>query len=344
MLPRVAIRFTLGINVGSHWLASGAIAFTLAYPTLAQAEPGVAVRAELEAPAECPDADWFLQEILKRAPEARPAMAAEAARRFRARVSRQGAGFSGVLESESLARTDARAVQAPGCQEVVSSLAMTVALSLEADPVEPNEQDQAPEADEPAVAAPIAPEPEAPKPDPVKPPMLPPARQSSLLGVGVEAGILVGGLPLLVGGKAAVLWRAAKPGAWAPMVRVGAGYYTRLDTGDTKLSLPLATVDLCPSLAAVGPIWLTPCVHSVLGLLRGEARESGGAEPASLLLGGTGIEGRLEWLLEPVLLDLHGGVLGVWSAPTFRARPSGRVLLEVERLVFDTGLGLSLVF
>jgi len=335
-------------NIRSRIIAGSVAAFTpllaVGAASASTPEPVLAVRAELNAPRGCPSADTFLEEILKRAPGARAASAAEAARRYRANVERAGARFRGEVASESLSRTDGKAVDGATCSEVITALAIVVALSLDADAIAPSEPE-----------APVTPDRKPPAREPVSPRA--PAKKAQKRtaepsgrewGLAAEGALLGQALPTLLGGGASVFVRTSRTGVFAPSIRLGGGLLFPVDSSPPlELRMPFLLLDFCPSRFTVGPVHASPCVHTTAGLLSGRARRSrdtGATQAAALPFMATGPEVRLELQLERVLFGVRGSLLGVWSAPSFRRRPSGSVVMESGALAVEAGAGFGVIF
>lgn len=331
------------VNPTSRSCLRIALAFTLLLftDTAAARTPGeVAVRIELEAPNDCPSADAFLQAVLRRAPTARAANAAEPARSFRAVIERRGKRFAGRVDASSLSSTEAKVAEARSCNDLVDALAVTVALSLEVEaeqgtsraaPAEPAQPD-APESGQSAPAVTAKPSSTGSEPS------------ASWEWGGAASGVaVVSSLPALLGGEFALLARSAARGPWSPGIRLGAGIAA--NGGDTGLRLrwTYGSLSVCPTRVGREMLSLSACVRSLAGALRGEARERGTGS-ASLLLGATGAELHGDVRVGAVLIQARGAALATWAKPSFSSQPSGRKLVRVQSSLFEAGVGLGIVF
>jgi hypothetical protein len=282
----------------------------------------VAIRVELDAPADCPSADELLDRILTRSTRARVATGDEAARRFRAVIERVGKTFRGRLDSDSLARTDTKNIEANTCTDVLTALALTAALSVDTDA--PPSRDT----DEPPAPAPPAPAPSAgvttePKAAP------PPSRSEAAFGASVSA-LHIG--RALFGAHLFGELRSPRPGAWSPGVRLATGYAADVGSGTepVRLSLLAATVDVCSSRWGQNT-YVTPCVRTTAGALSGSSSGLERAETRRLLFGATGVALRGGLSSGSLFLEGDVAVYGVWSAPRYTARPSDRVVASADR-------------
>jgi hypothetical protein len=295
---------------------------------LASAPPSqIAVQVELDAPSECPNADALLERVLTRVPHARRASAAEPARRYRATIQRDGERYLGAVVSESHSATDERGSQSASCDELVTLLAVSVALSLEnAEPA----------------SAPPEPAVEAPK-------GIRPAESASETGVSwgvlLSARVLTASVPALGGGSFEAGLESRTPGSFSPSVWLGAlGLFPMAESDSVELTLLAGSLSICPARWAAGPLHVIPCLQTLAGSLSGEAREGFGAREASLLFGATGPALRLDARAAPLVVSLSAAALGVWSAPSFRSEPSGRELAAAEALAVSGGAAIGVIF
>lgn len=111
-----------------------------------------------------------------------------------------------------------------------------------------------------------------------------------------------------------------------------------------SLRLPYARFDACPTQLASGTFWMAPCASVLAGPLHGSTGSTLRGEPKQLFFGAAGPQLRLAWIPKPVFIGARASAFGVWSAPVFRSQPSGRALLQVGRVAFETGAELGLVF
>ena len=247
------------------WLALLALV-TCAAP--ARAQPSAeAVRLQYAAPAACPDATRFVEQVRERTPRWRLAEPGELARTFTITVVADARGFSGNIELLDESGTSvSRRVPGEQCDAVVSSLALITALSLDAS----LRSDE----DEPAAAAASPPPTAATPPTPKVPPAssgpvsptrvmrrsLDSARVGLLAGYGsAQTGVRLG----LVG---ELVWRSALA------LRLTAHYSWHeltVDAGrSAKLRAPGLAASLCPRRFRSGAWVLAACAAFDLGSLR----------------------------------------------------------------------------
>ncbi len=237
-------------------------------PARARAEsPPIPFRVEAELPDGCPPAARFSAEVTSRTPRVRLAAPGEVARVYQLHVAPPPPLFLGRLE---IPGADAREVTASSCAEVVSALALTLALAL--DPA--------------ASTAPIAPPPEAPTPS------RPDARPSRLVAIGGEVAL---------GLFADPLWGASIAGetrVGRAALRLRARYLQGLQSPEVaraRVHLGAVGGEGCAPLPLAGALAVSPCLGFEAGGLL--ARGAGFDHPrtASLFWAAAAALARLAW-------------------------------------------------
>jgi len=141
-----------------RWAALPLVWASLFVSVTASAEEE-AVRVAYVAPASCPDEQVFVARVRSRTEHGRFADPGELARTFDVRLSEpeHGAGFSGEIEFIDVDGSSARrSVTGATCDEVVSSLALIMALSIDDRVAQTVAREQA-SSPSPPLAAPSAP-------------------------------------------------------------------------------------------------------------------------------------------------------------------------------------------
>ncbi len=299
---------------GLAWACAAAFVFL---PSFAHAEPQpIRLAVRLEAPATCPGLDVLLSRTRARAritveaPE-------RADRRFEVSVRTTPRGYVGRVREGG--REAVPEIEAPTCDELVSALALTLALAV--DPL----ASTAPEPKAPAQELPL------PKATPVVPrvasPPRVPIRSTRVrvdLGADLETGI-VGPSIGAHGGVSAVL------AAWPPnLLARGHFVYARVVDGPDAARLDLFRLrgDLA-YLVRKGSFALGPRVGFEVGLLHATGRALDAPESTTLpwlapkLMGVAQLGGERGWAVE-----LSGGVAVPLARPVLSRGGPDRVVLE----------------
>lgn len=308
------------------------LGFLLAAPARAQSDPAAtssaarqapngdragrdeAVRFRYSGPPDCPDEAAFVAQVRRRTSRGTPASEGELARTFTAEVRSDANGYIGLIEFLDDAGAPVnRRVHGEQCEAVVSSLALIVALSLdaslkpEAAPTEPAATPSVPLLPKPPVSAP--------------PRQLRAAPRSAAKAIPVRGRIGIGTAydSGLGGWMLALLTQLDRP---SYALRFAAHYEGHQRLVDTGRRARLRTIGVaasgCTFRFARGPWALAPCVALDLGTLRAE----GLREDRLVAAGGRTIfwaalaaELRLAWEPPaPLWLELQGTL----SAPLVR--------------------------
>jgi hypothetical protein len=138
-MVRVPGGASAGILLGAPGAALSVFVGTLCVaPSAHAAPPGQPFRLEYWAHGNCPDAIEFARQIRARAPRLRPAIADEPALGFYAELDGRADGATGSLVTRSPdGREVKREVRGPSCDDVVTALALIIALA--ADPTQPGD-------------------------------------------------------------------------------------------------------------------------------------------------------------------------------------------------------------
>jgi hypothetical protein len=338
------------------------------------------IRVSYGAPAECPQEQAFVQQVLSRTSRARVAEPGEVGRTFVITVERRDEQYWGVLMVTSTSGDSSqREVAATSCEEVVSALGLVTALTI--DPkatILPRDEATAPPPEEVAVAEPavpvepvpptFTPVPQAPAPQPAAPETVvvlrpetappsaaEPAGWSLALGAQVDLVTAVAPDLLLVprvyadAGDATDVLISPRAG-----VSIG-GWSVRTDqptSGDATLSWLALRLEACPlNLTASRSFGLRPCVTFDVGVLHGQGHDKPGAPELARTDSKT-----WEWLapglllraevrpVEPLLLRLEGGAHRPLRTPefVFDTDEGEESIFQVPTVGFSAGLGVGL--
>jgi hypothetical protein len=278
----------------------------------------VPVMFEYEAPAECPLEQELVRQVQARTRRARLALPGEAASKFAIVIARDSAAMRGklVVQPPSGGPESVREVSAKDCVEVVSALALVVALVIDPNAsTEPLPADEhAEQRVEPLLQAPSAVALEAPR-----------WRWGLEARLGVTGGIAPDLAPL-----AGLAVSVARDGSdiWAPLLSFGvtAAQSFEVDAADgtARFGRLAARISFCPVRAlAASRIALRPCAFIEAGALRGEGFDTPDAASATVL-----------WLAAGAALrfELSLGQLAVLGAEAGATLPAFH-----DRFFFDPG-------
>jgi hypothetical protein len=283
------------------WLGAGLAAVPIgaaAQPSPAPEPAPEPIRVELVAPAECGREPDLFPMVVARTRRARPAQGAEPARRFRAVVSREADAVVGTLLAESLdGTTSTRLVRGGACDEVLSALALVVAVAVDpralaaSVPSTPPSPGAAPAAPSAGPTAPRALERPAGE-------RIAPAADGRAASGSFEIGaaflVLRGAGPSALFGAEATAGRSfGRPGWWAPLVQLGAAYARapreQLDRGTASFEWVATTLHACPSrIPFAEAVELAVCARAELGVVRGTGDGIAHPQSASGVWGSVG--------------------------------------------------------
>jgi hypothetical protein len=294
-----------------RWIGPFAAATLSLFARGAQASD-VPVAFEYRAPSDCPAEQELVRQVQARTQRARLALPGQAASKFAIQIARDSTATRGTLVVHPLhgGADSVREVSAGDCVEVVSALALVVALVID-----PNASTDPLPPEQPAEQG-LEPPPEAPSP-PV--PETPHFRWGLEASLGVTGGIAPDLAPLV--GIAATVSR--EPGGiWAPLLSFGvvAAQSFEVDAADgtAVFGRLAARLAFCPIRApAVGTIALRPCALVEAGALRGEGFDTPDAASATVLwlAGGAALRFEIS-VAELVMLGAEGGA----TFPAFHDR------------------------
>ena len=276
----------------------------------AQTAPLVAVSLDYSAPASCPDAQAFRQQVLgrtKRVSFAEPAATGPLA--WSIKIAETSGGSRGTLRvSGEVPSKLERSVKAASCEQVVDALALVAALSVDPDAsLTPREKPRPP-----APPPPAAPPP-APAPGPPNTAQRAPA--------DTHATKLLVGLTLT--GRSGIAPRLA----WAPRPFVGVSFrspsgYTwglllsamqvrgsaSVDVGRADFTWTLGRLEVFPVRASFGNWCLEPALFFEAGQLRARGVAVTAAQELRRPLFSAGALSRLSLLaFDRLLLEVEGG-------------------------------------
>lgn len=345
-------------------LLSGLLLCALAAGQEPQNQAAPTFSLQYSAPAICPGRAELVRELEARLPGAREVASGQARLQILVEIEKRGGGVSGTIHlgmPENHQETG-REIPEATCAEVIASMAVIVAMSLDSGPapaqpapVEPGVPDEGPPS--PSVAPPsstplpsTAPKADAaPNPNP-REPSAPPSRRPvgrairfrGLLGGGVETAVAPN--PAL---RFAVGLEASLPGG-APSVRLMASWAEPAQREVTtfgsaqfrRMGLGLAA---CPwRWSLVRRLDLVPCAALELGQLTGEGENTFDKQTQHMLWLGFGGATRLEARLWPsVSLELEVGLKGLVRQDRFVFQPNLTVH-DVPVLAGSLTLGLAI--
>jgi hypothetical protein len=318
---------------------------TLAGPAHAASDEPELVHIRYDAPPVCPDIESFVKEVRARTSRFQLTDDSVEVRTFRIAITATQARFAGqmrVVDREG--KVTLRSVEGTSCDEVVTTLAFVVALSL--DPSALSSMPPEAEEDEPAVPAPIVPAP-AP-PESATPPTTPPTASSPRAAnkepaarplaqwralAGVAASVDALGAPGLVVGEAAFLGAVLdRHAVLSPVVRLGVA---RAETGalaagagHASFTWTVARLDLCPlRWPAEGLLAVRPCVRGDAGSLAASTSSSvHDAQSPARPWGALGGFAALEWApLKPLTVEVEASLSCPLVRETFYIAPSPSV-------------------
>jgi hypothetical protein len=320
-LPRIAARRSAGLLAGAVLVACTALARE------AIADP-LPLRLDYVAPASCPAAGDFLDEMQARTSLARIARPGEEAIDLEVRIARRGAASEGHLVLGRGADRVDRRITSTSCEEVVSALALVTALALD-----PNASLAPKPAPKPVPRPTPDPTVEEPQPPPGKPPppprsapIFPPAPPASTEPgaasrapsfpwlVGARALVDVASVPRVLFGGGAF---AERPFAawWRPSIRLGldvsgTGGFDA-GPGGVWFLKALVRVQGCGFAVRLGSqASLAPCIEIQGGVLHAEGELQGSLKytrDTNLGWLAGGIVPRVDVDAGPVVVDLQGG-------------------------------------
>jgi hypothetical protein len=267
-------------------LFATALAATLSSPLFAD-DPVEPITLSFEGSAGCPDAASFDAQVRARTARFRPISAGETGRAFHARVATGDGQFVGKLVIEEPGVSPAeRTLSGATCADVVAALALVTALAIDPQaktsaiavtevPVEP--PPPAPtEAPSAAPSAPPAPPPSASAPRPSAPSLRPaPEPERPLLWLELGSSLALGVTPApLLTPSLTVEGRFDERSWLAPRLRFGLlrgqDGPDAQGSGFTTFTWTAALLEACGLALRSGPLRLSPCVATELGVLRGE--------------------------------------------------------------------------
>jgi hypothetical protein len=294
------------------------------------APPGQPFRLEYWAHGNCPDAIEFARQIRARAPRLRPAIADEPALGFYAELDARTDVATGVLVTRSLdGREVKREVRGPSCDDVVTALALIIALA--ADPTQPS--DAAAGAAKRA-RAPRSPD-EAQDPEQFEPLTAPVAdsdpngRWSFGVGGGLEFDSTIAPSP---GYGLNVGFEAEGPGGspWRGLLGLSAIRSAAADTGTSggmaSFTWLAFRATACPvRWPQETPLFLRACGFLDAGELSGSVVFDAARRDATHMWFGLGAFARIEALVGVVSFQLEGGGVAPLEHDEFRASDTAPV-------------------
>lgn len=314
-----AFRRLRGFLAGLPWV----LCCSLRAPAAAADEE--AVRVAYSAPASCPDEQVFIQRVRVRTEHGRFASPSEPARTFAVTLSEltPDAGFSGQLEFIDVEGPRAqRTVTGATCDEVASSLALIVALSID-DRVAQTNVVKGP----PAAAAVPTPSGDSPRAASLSvspnrtasPGQGRPASVRLRWDMGAEAGLLSWVAPKVAFAFGAFVELGSRPSAWSARLSAFDARQTEVNgLGQAKFATDWLRGEFCPLALRPGPhLSLSPCVAFDGGVLRATGSGPGLSSSFStpLLWASADLLLRLGWEFRERLVLALDGELG---APLIR--------------------------
>lgn len=319
--------------MGAAALLGVASALAAAVPRRAAAADEVeAVRFAYEAPAACPDAEGFVEEVRARTTRFRIVQSGSGLRSFEVRIAVETNGITGTVRVvDGTGVVSARTVEGAQCEDVAKTLAFVTAISIDpkalpghdappatttsTPPPGPENETEVPAPPSSASLAPPASTP-GPLPRPTIATAAPqeavalqaapsPAAQTWHATVGVGASAQGLGAPGALFGETAFVGLALDTQSiWSPELRIGAAQTSSgtlgADPGSVSLAWIVARADACPlRWPAQGRLAARPCLTADVGALSASA--SDGVQHAQSVVrpwGTLGARALVEW--EPV--------------------------------------------
>ena len=279
------------------------------------------VRLEYAAPESCPDEQVFVARVRARTAHGRFAEPGELARTFEVSLvaSEQGASFAGQIEFIDVGGERARrSVTGATCDEVTSSLALIMALSID-DRVAPTEARESAPSPSAQPAAPSAPPKEAKPSPPASFSPAPTRGEPTLLRLRWDIGVNVGALTWLTPRAAPLVGLFGEVGSrersWSARLSAFSVRQTKtVSIGQADFETDWLRAEFCPvAFAATRRVAFTPCAGFDAGAFFATAegdsltnihnRTSFWASGAALL--------RLDWEVAGRLILGLDGELGV---------------------------------
>lgn len=323
--------------------------------------PSPSVGIEYLAPAECPGATSFLDEIRKRTSRVSVHESGAGAGGMQISIAAREDRFIGSLMRRSAnGGVSTRSLEAASCVEVASALALIAALALDPDAdtsaspatvLSTSTPEPVPSASpsirvagatSESAAAPVNP------PHPRHPIETQPdrSRASWWLGAhwGMDLGTVAPGTTFDSELSILVAWRGAR-GGWSPAVRLS-GYYAPReyegDVGRAKLRWYGARMDACAFFPRFGGrIEAAPCAQVGAGALHAEGIAERPKESARAWVDiGLSARGRLlltSWLA----IELQAGLVAPLTRPTLEFVQNDEVLYRVPPLGGRFSLGVA---
>lgn len=300
----------------------------------AQADDVVLVRLDYEGRPGCPGADFFVREVLARAPRARRARPSESARALLASVRpAAGRGLEGrlVVIDPGVAATE-RTVRAESCEELVTALALIAAVVIDPLTAKTGVVDSSAtsaEVNEPSADAAAGPASSAAAASITPPPAegpLPAGRSPGLwaFSAGVGGGLLAGSSPtILVSVLAFVEITHEDREVLSPALRLR---FERTSTSSNQEGGAFVrtggAADLCPIALRAQSVRFQPCGRTEVAALYAKGR---GVEPVRSdvrpwLAFGPVARVRVE-LVPPIFVELEAALMAVAIRDRFYVEP-----------------------
>lgn len=310
---------TTAFVVGSCGARTGAV--------LAATDPPELVHIVYDAPSACPDVESFVKEVRARTPRFQLTDEPIDVRSFRIAIAAADARFAGemrVVDREG--KVTVRSVEGTSCDEVATTLAFVVALSI--DPSALSAMPPKVAGDGRAPPAPIV----QPPPLPESTPALPSPPTASVPGAptteataktfaqwraiaGVAASLDALAAPGVVVGEAAFLGVTLdRRAVLSPVLRLGVA---RAESGavggpgEASFTWTLARLELCPiRWPSEGPLVVRPCVRGDAGSLAASTSSSvHDAQSPVRPWGALGGLAALEWApFKPLVVELDASL------------------------------------
>jgi hypothetical protein len=289
------------------------------------------VHVAFDAPPECPSRDDFLLQLGVRSRRLRLADPGEPARAFEVTIRLEQERFVGRLRTDGASEAPRREFTASDCDVVVASLALAVALVMDADQPEPSGP--------PPAAEPGAPEPVLSAPPPAfatEPALAPPRHGGPWRGTGGIQAQLVAGVapaPLIAPRLFAELLRRSD-GAWAPSFRVSVvrahSGVVEAQRGTAAFTWTTGRAESCAHrFELISALHFSPCAFVDAGALRGEGARVSAPRAETVLWLAPGALVRLDQ-------ELFGALVLELQAAAFVPLNRARFYFEPDPIVLET--------
>jgi hypothetical protein len=294
------------------------------------------VELRYRAPPGCPGRDALIELIRERAPGAR--FAAGARRAFEISVTAGEHGYTGALVVDATADKQLAATR---CDDLVTALALVIALAIDPTAAAPRDSTAAAPRDQPAAAPAPGPAAAVTRLATDRPPAAPPRVRTLDASIGGALALGVTPDPLLAGSLAA---RRAWPALAAEVAILAGRDTTRTAAASASFTRLVARPAAC-RLATRRGIELGGCAHAEIGLVHATGGDIINSRGLTRLWAAAGAHGILRWPgpTSRGFVQLQLGGTAAITRDRYRFMP-GIVIYETPPVSGWLGLGAGLRF